>query len=227
MATVKSKIGAALFAFALAAPASATVVIDRSVDVLGSTNALNAVNLSQEQNFLVRFTLTSATTLNGAAIYSTINSIATPVFVNNPVKIRIRNDLGTAPAATELFEIDTVLSAVDTFGSSTNPIMQRLAASFAPINLAAGTYWFGMSGRGANIGWNINFTESPLTAVLYSNVLRNVSDQFSLPYQLYGTVSGGDIVPEPSAWVMLVMGFGLLGTAVRRQQRARPASLAA
>lgn len=227
MTVGNSMIGVVLFVLGLAAPAGAAVVIDRSVDAIGSTNVFNAQNNSDRQNFLVQFTLPSATTLNGAAVYSSIISKGAPVFTNTPVKIRLRNNVGNAPDATNLFEINTVLSAIDTVGASTNPVIQRLAADFSPVNLAAGTYWFGMSGFGPDIGWNINFTEAPLAAMLYDNVVRSVTDQYNMPYQLYGTVSNGSVVPEPSAWVMLVMGFGMLGTAVRRQQRTQPASLPA
>lgn len=37
------------------------------------------------------------------------------------------------------------------------------------------------------------------------------------------TVPPVSAVPEPSTWLMLITGFGLLGSAVRRQRRRRPA----
>ena len=226
----KFAIGAAIIGLGLAAPASAVVVIDRSVDIIGIRNRGASQNISDLQNFLVQFTLSSATTLQGAAVYSSLISQGGQVSVGNPVRIKIRNDVNGAPAATNLFVILTNLSFIDNVGSSTRPAIKRMAADFAPVDLAAGTYWFGMSGRGADIGWNgDNENSRPSTqrsAFLADNVVRSVTDQINMPYQLYGALANVNTIPEPSAWVMLVLGFGMLGTAVRRQQRGHAVALA-
>lgn len=39
-----------------------------------------------------------------------------------------------------------------------------------------------------------------------------------------GLPGGGGVIPEPATWAMLIAGFGLIGTALRRRRAAAPAA---
>ena len=91
-------------------------------------------------------------------------------------------------------------------------------ASIAPVTLGAGTYWFALQNATTSQDnaayWDINNGPS----VAYENTIGNVdgnlqpgsnSDAFTL-------LSSG--VPEPASWAMMLGGFGLVGSAMRRRR---------
>lgn len=210
-------------AFALTAlptAAGAATVVDRSPNVVGGAFGFNAANGAQGQNFLVEFTLNSAATLRSAAIYSSI------IASNEPVIIKFRNDVGGSPDTSNFAEISTSLAVVDNVGSSL-PGIQRLAANFAPLALAAGTYWFGMSGDNTEIGWSLNFNSSnadDLWQLDGDTLLFSFGGNTDAAFALYDTEQfGGGGVPEPSSWALLIAGFGLTGAALRRRRVAAAA----
>jgi hypothetical protein len=120
---------------AFVTPANAAVIIDGSPT---GTYAGSWQNQANAQNFLVRFTLSGLTQINGLDIF------AGPAFaqLGEAVRVRIRSDAGGSPSASNLFSFDDVIDSISPFDS--NSIMA--GTDFAPINLAAGSYWFGVSG---------------------------------------------------------------------------------
>ena len=197
----------------LAGAASADVVFDQSPDVSGVSPSFTASNIAQIQNFLLEFTLGSETELTGADIYSDCCA-----FSEQQVILKFREDVMGNPAASNLFSFSSLISAIDNDGSSTFPSLKRLHADFTPFTLAAGTYWFGMSGDNSEAGLNLNFSSpSPYGAWQLSgdNLQFSFGNNTRFAYRLEGTSSAA---PEPAAWALMIGGFGLVGTVLRRRR---------
>ena len=210
----KSLLAAAIMAVAL--PAQAAIVIDKSIDALGTRPNFNASNTAGDQNFLVQFTLGSATTLTGASIYSDYNF---PIF-GNPVVLKFRNDVGGAPDSSNFATLSSTISVQDNGGSTSVPSSKQLYASFAPFALAAGTYWFGLSGVSeTGIDLNIGAAGGTPFSLLAGDSIRGFFVEHTLYYRLYDGAPLGGAVPEPASWAMLIAGFGLTGATLRRRRQ--------
>ena len=120
--------------FAITAPAQAAIVVDQSPDVNGLTTGFTASNIATGQNFLLQFTLGSATSLSGAAIYSAFGSAN----VGDGAVFIMWSDAAGAPGG-PIVSLLTALDAIDASGSSADPSLRRLHASFASTALGAGT----------------------------------------------------------------------------------------
>jgi hypothetical protein len=130
---------------------NAAVIIDDSPDALGGVQVNTWANTSAGQNFLVQITLTSGATIGGFDIYS---ALGIPT-LGQAVTIKVRDDIGGTPDSANLYTIDSSVDAIDEVGTSIDTSMERVNASFAPITLAAGTYWIGMSGSDlVELGWS-------------------------------------------------------------------------
>ena len=201
------KIAIVSAAVAAAVPANAAVVIDGSPT---GPRIGNWSNISSEQNFLVKFTLGSATNLNGFDIF-------TDKFFSNvgqAVRVRIRADSAGSPEASNLFSFNSMINASTLFSGSDYII----GTDFGAINLAAGTYWFGVSGLGEEIGWSsFNNGGSEINAnqrrVIDETVLFETS-MYDLAFRVRSD-SGVGAVPEPATWLMLLFGFGAIGASMR------------
>ena len=194
--------------------AAAAVVVDRSVDTIGLAAGFNASNVASQQNFLVRFSLSAATSLTGADIYSAFN----PVTVGTGVTLKFRNDVAGAPDTNDLFNFTSTVSEIDSVGSSTNPSIQRLHANFAALDFAAGDYWFGMSGTGDDIGWNIDFnnlTPSDAYQLSGSDLLSTTGLTAALAFNLY---DGANAVPEPTSLPLVLLAVGSMAYSMRRRK---------
>jgi hypothetical protein len=213
----KSILTGAAFAAALgmAAAAHANVVVDMSPDVIGGPPpGFTAENQAGLQNFLLQFTLTSPQVIGGADIYSDF-----PDNIGTAVEVKFRNDVGGAPDLTNALTFNSVIDAVDSQESSAFPSIMRVHADFAPTLFAPGTYWFGMSGIGTEIGWNLAFNVPGSDGAwqLFQDGLQfsfNNDTQFA--FRLDGPAG---VVPEPAAWTLMMVGFGALGVALRSRRK--------
>jgi hypothetical protein len=202
--------------------AQAAVIVDMSPDAIGApTPGFTASNIATAQNFLVEFTLASAAKLDGVDIYSAFGNQGGFVALGDSVVVKLRNDVAGAPAATNTYSFNSVISAIDSTGSSLNPSKQRLHADFSATLLAAGTYWIGLSGVN-EIGWNIEYglTAAPLWQ-LNGDIL---SFPFGASYTAAFRVDGvAETVPEPGSLALLIAGSGLLGFGALRGRAPRKA----
>jgi hypothetical protein len=215
--TLHKLIFAAAIAMA-ALPAQAAIVVDKSVDVLSMPAGFNATNAANSQNFLVRFTLGSATTLTGASIYSAGSFVS----LGDGVLIKFRNDVEGGPDLSNFAALNSSLSLINSDGASSNPTIQQLYASFTPLALSAGTYWFGMSGSTSDIGWEIDFgsaTGTPAWQLSADSLQFAFGPTAALSFRLYDGAPLGGAVPEPASWAMLIAGFGLTGATLRRRRQ--------
>jgi hypothetical protein len=126
----------------------------------------------------------------------------------------LRSDTAGQPAATNLFTFNTAISAVDNAGA-TSLATSRLFASFAPTALAAGSYWIGLSGTN-EIGWDLRFNvPSNGWVQLSNNDAFTPNNNVQAYFQIEGLTGG---VPEPATWAFMILGFGVIGGALRRRK---------
>ena len=212
-----------LAAALVAAPATAGVVFDRSVDAIGglTNNSFASSNVSLSQYFLVGFSLSSTTNLGGADIYS---AFATNMpLLGASVTIQLRSDSGGAPAGSDLFNFTSTLSAIDSDGTILAPNSRRLHADFSAVTLSAGNYWFGMSGTSNEIGWDIDFGNNGTGDGYQAGGANNLFFPLgpaALPFRLY---DDSHAVPEPASGGLLLMALGGMGYVLRRRKGAAAA----
>lgn len=167
------------------------------------------VNESGGQNFLVGFSLAQATQISGLRILMG-NGYGN---VGDSVQIKIRAASGGAPAAVNLYSF---ADTIDTSVSYANA--NAVTSNFAAISLAAGNYYIGMS---SNIGSGVWASYGPSTTndqwQLSGDNLGFQPDIRDLAFQVIGDAGA---VPEPAAWALMLGGFGLAGTAMRRRRKA-------
>ena len=189
---------------ASSADASA-VLVDRSP--VGNFSG-SWMDMAAFQNFLVPVTLASAAKIDEFDIY-TPGSLAP---FGASVTLRVRSDVGGMPAGTNLFELNSTLSYVSGSGVAT-----LAGASFTPFNLAAGTYWLGLSGTSQELDWS-SFTGLPNDGwQLGGESVQGRPVIGGLAFRVLGT---HDAVPEPASWALMLGGFGLVGSAMRRKREA-------
>lgn len=219
--SVKSFVFAALAATTLATTANAAVVIDHSVDTINMRPGNLVSNVSTSQNFLTKFTLAANTTLTGADIYSEWPRLENVLGRSATIKFRLDN--GGVPMATDHLNFSANISAVDNLGSTTLPMVKRLHVDFGAKKLAAGTYWFGMSGTTQEIGLSLEHFvpgANPLYLGDKNNFSRIQADT-KMAFNLYGSTAG---VPEPASWALMLFGFGAVGFSLRSNRRTQTAA---
>ncbi len=98
--------------------------------------------------------------------------------------------------------------------------------STGAVTLGPGTYYLVLQNAGVPTGdpiyWDIN--NGPSTA--YENTIGDVNGSLfpgtnSDAFQILGTTGG---VPEPATWAMSILGFGMLGSVLRRRKVAAVAA---
>jgi hypothetical protein len=195
----------------LAQPASAVVLASD----LPTGDALAWSNKDSLQTFLVRFTLDHAALIDGFGIVHSNRSVGE----NFPVTIRYAADVGGQPGALTTFA-DTI-DVRTHYAGVPSSYATLSVAHFDPIRFAAGTYWMGMSGRGANqLTWYGVLDGGPNAPADQRQILQgvlkpNAPSVHNLPF-----VVEGSFTPEPAAWALMILGLGAAGAALRR---ARPA----
>jgi hypothetical protein len=114
-----------------------------------------------------------------------------------------------------------------TSGTLTAPGLQDsptlVSASYAgsPILLQTGNMYFlvlNISGSDSPSWLGQGSSSAPLFSSLDAISWNNLGEA-SLQFQVFGAAAPVAIVPEPASWVMLLLGFGLVGFAASRRAR--------
>jgi|GEM_PF-5448316 len=147
--SAKSLVPGLLLSLALWTPGVfAFVVVDNSPDTTGVTAETNNYNnLFGTQYLGDRFTLSSDTTVNGGAVFSS----GYFGHVGDLVRFVILPDDGGVPGAEPVIDVLSVLDAVDDTLTASDTQMTRKHATIPPQWLPAGNYWFYMAGYDVQI----------------------------------------------------------------------------
>lgn len=179
------------------------------------------------------FTLSSAETLNKA--FALVSSF-TPAGAQNSMTISIFNDGGNDLPATNggggiinpflfLTYTDPTSVTLDPFRTSGG--LTNYVAEFAlpGWQLAAGKYWIRFAGSSNLMPLYSTTTPSHSRAIGTDFFLEGRIPGFNPPnYAIGFSLNGVDVtppggVPEPASWALMILGFGFVGAATRRQSK--------
>jgi hypothetical protein len=221
---------AAAAAIFCAASANATILVDGSPTT--PTVFMTAANVDNGQNFLVNFIIDGDVTVTGFNIYSQSQYLS----LSQAVTLKIAaSDGNVLPDLTTLTSYGSTLDSVTDNGAGVTA-----HASFSPIALTAGSWWIGLSGHLSGIAWT-SFLNDPDLArptnqvQLGEDELGNIRPNplvHSLAFTLEGEGAPGRLapaveglaplptspIPEPATWAMMIAGFSLVGSTLRRRR---------
>lgn len=202
-------------ALAVAAPASAAIIVDQLValDNGYAAQRFDPVFAEFDAAVIDDFSLSQATTLTSITARFNDTSV---IEASSSWAVEIYSS--TAAAGTNL--VGDVASL--TFAPANVSIINDDVTIALNTNLGAGTYWIGVVPR-------VNFSSGQTfvgVAGFGNAVQANPAGGFqqgavlsldsAMTFRLEGVAAG---VPEPTSWALLIAGFGLTGTALRRQRR--------
>jgi hypothetical protein len=215
-------IAASALALSMAGPANAVALL---VDRTSATTVYRGatVNSHDAQNIMVRFTLTEETSLTAFEIF-TLKEFGT---LGEAVQIRLRADVGNAPSTDQTWDFtDTVDSVANARRRHDLWSIVGVRSEFAPISLAAGSYWIGMSSLADELGIVMAARNSLSPYSQYALVGDRLSGpvtSYDMPFRLYddrpGEFPAPSLVPEPGVWALMISGFGLMGSQIRLVRR--------
>lgn len=172
-------------------------------------------NNSSNQNFLVMIELASATNITGFEIFSGAG-YADP---GDSIRVKIRADVAGSPDASNLFSFTNPVSGVSPV-SGYNEIV-KVTSNFSAVSLAAGTYWFGLSGDNETQVWATFGSGGQLASQRQLSGDEVVSNPGigRFAFNVLGDTGVAGAVPEPSTWMLLLLGFGGIGWSMRSRSR--------
>ncbi|WP_254601993.1 PEPxxWA-CTERM sorting domain-containing protein [Sphingomonas bacterium] len=196
MAHLLKRIAALLFGACFALSAQAITIVDTGQP----TQTNGGYTLYSSQWLASEFNVTSAVNLTDVMGYMNFTGA---------LRVAIYSDGGDLPG-TKLYSATSTQSGTGWLGSS--------GLNWA---LTSGSYWVSFetdSGNGympypSPIPLNQEAGYHPGAQGWYS------ADTLNLGVRIYGTAA---VVPEPASWLMMVLGFGLGGVALRRAKARTP-----
>lgn len=131
------------------------------------------------------------------------------------------------------------------YGQTSSPNLAYSASGAGYVNFLAGittglnfsygafansslSIYDGLSGSGTLLGtfqlaqndpYNFDFVALPFSGIAHSVVITSGETQFGWDDLTFGSLTPGAI-PEPATWALMLLGFGLVGAAMRRRTTA-------
>jgi len=215
----------------LAAGQSANAVYTLSTAVAGLVSGTGSLNFTSHDSQLSDVTLAS----QNVSFTGTVTQLAGASLFKNA-------GFGTFSGSGNVFTLDlgTLASNSGTFGDDIGVMNTTAASAFAEalrgsFTQSGGTgYSFSgntfsnLAGGGQNIGNLLSFNTTGLSAGTYAkHITFNGLSQYSglsdfglapITLNITATINGiTGAVPEPSSWIMMIVGFGIVGGALRRK----------
>ena len=192
-----------LLSLLAAAPASAATVVDT-----GPGSATSPLLVGPQLGTYGQFTLTQSMRISGIQFFGTITNPGTGLF---NLSFGGANQPG-------IF----IFTQTMTFGSAAGPGWHGLTD--LDLELGPGTYWVGFaSGGDAFAAQHYGSAPNPLGNESYYTPTGGYTDVDSANLA-WRITSFASTVPEPATWAMMIFGFGLVGTTLRRQRNADSAA---
>jgi hypothetical protein len=191
----------ALFAMSMSvfAPANATVIVDHSNG--GVVNGTGWTNMGgNDWTVWDQFTLTSGAKVSGITYYAyPLGQVTAPYTLQ----------IGTAAGLSDVFSATIANSAVTQTMGNYGSVFD---ASFAPVDLSAGTYWLTFNSYG-NLYGSAYAPGGDLVQIGYGYAYTR--DGNASAFSLSGTTND---VPEPGSLALLSIGLGLGALTLRRRK---------
>ena len=216
---IRSLLAAGVLSLIAVGHANAAVIFDGG-PVAGGHAYGAWVNEAAGQNFVVKVSFADAVTVNGFDIYispyvpAAGASVELKIFSSDPSLVT-----GLTP--------NTYFSTLDNIQVYEINDVDLGHADFAPISLAAGNYWIGLSSATNNdISW-VSYRkpdgtpERPLTDQLQlgGNTFNSNPGIYDLAFNIDGSFNAISAVPEPDTWILFIFGFGFIGATMRAAKR--------
>lgn len=207
---------AAVLSFSTAAAAS--TVFDNNPS---NTNSSGNNPMAQGYYVAQNFALASAASLNGFTYNAYTTSATLPV---TAVNLNIYANNGGAVGAQLFGGTFSVLSSIAT-GTNGYYTYKDFSVALPNWSLAAGTYFLGLNVAPSQ--WDMHWTivnpgSEGLAGGNYISSSGTTGTFNNYAFEHVFTLSAANTqaaVPEPATWAMMLVGFGILGSALRRSRR--------
>lgn len=202
----------ALASLSFSGIANATILWDYSPDAThASVYQSNWTNQAGGQNFLESVVFDSDVSITGMSIFGGTGFGS----VGDGTVVKIFS--GASAPGNMLFGLNETVDSVDSLFTATQSGLSRVHVTFDEAQfLAAGTYWFGMSGASLLVQAGLNNVQDNHMWQLSGDTPMFFPNVGDMAFQLEGNTASA--VPEPATFALLAL--GLLGFAfVRRRQQ--------
>ncbi|MBY0519170.1 MAG: choice-of-anchor D domain-containing protein, partial [Sphingomonas sp.] len=220
---------------ALAAGASGAVNFSLNTGLAGNVSGSTTLGFASHNSELADLVLGSETvnftgTVTDLAVASIFKNAGAGAFSGGGTSYSY--DLGTLTADSGSFSTDFGVANIVALSS----FSESLGGSFSDAAVTgysfAGNSFAGLQGGSSNLGNLLVFDTAGLSDGTYSKTLTfngfsaysGLANQNLSPISIniVARITGGapGAVPEPGTWVMMILGFGLIGAASRRTKRA-------
>ena len=207
-------VGAALATACLlgSAPADASVLVDNLPTPL-QNGYDHAESDPASSNIMVKFTLAEAASVNGLTIVTLAD---TPGLQGLGITVKLAMDANGSPG-----QVSSFAETFDTIADF-RPGYALATTHFAPLQLTAGSHWFGISAPNHGLRWSTFVSGMQPKAFFNGSALVFVAQGYQLGFRVLGAdpqpLTPG--IPEPGTWALLILGFGSAGAMLRRQRLA-------
>ena len=219
-----------------AAPARAAVVFESFANYAnaGDTNIIQCSSCGGAGSLLASFSLSSQQTLNKAFVLVTSNpteSMTVSIFNDGGNDLPTLNNTGGILNPILFLTYTNPTSSVSVPGNVGNGgnFLQEFA--LPDWQLAAGKYWIRFAGA-SNVLPNYATATPGNSRVIGTDfflegrpVVYNPADR-AIGFSLNAVSVSVAAVPEPATWGMMLLGFGLVGSTMRRRNATRAVALA-
>lgn len=224
MTRFKLAAAAALAALSIGAPAAATQILATSYDMLNGDGVLHSGSFNYWD---LNYTGAGLTNVDGAPLSGGLGDLTDGV-VASDYWFNTENGAGTGPYVGWRGDVG-VLNPLITFNFAGGSLINSIAIHFdnsrtggvgTPTQILVDGVSQAFVGPAAGTIGTVTLGGLNLTG--NSHTIQFIQDPVFVWTFVSEIIFDGRAVPEPSTWALMIGGFGLAGTALRRRRRAFP-----